>query len=60
MFYIVYNSKYVENVVFLSTMTTSLQKKNVVVNHNKFLKFFIDFSFSLLVKFIEIKFYVIQ
>ena len=36
------------------------KKQNVVVNHNKLLKIFIDFRFSLFIKVIRIKFYVIH
>ena len=60
MFDFIYNAKDVENIMFLVNNNNFItKKKNVIVNHNKLLKFFVDFRFSLLVKIFEIKLYVI-
>ena len=60
MFDFIYSAKNTKDVIFLVNDSDFItKKKNVVVNHNKFLKVFIDFRSSLLVKIFEIKFYVI-
>ena len=59
MFNFIHNAKNIENAIFFVNNNNFVTKKNVVVNYNKLLKFFINFRFLLLVKVIRIEFYVI-
>ena len=61
MFNFIHDAKNIKNAMFFVNNNNFItKKKNVVVNHNKFLKVFVDFRFSLLVKIFEIKFHVIH
>ena len=61
MFDFIYNAKNIKSVIFFVNNNNNLvAKKNVVINYNKLLKFFINFRFSLFIKVIRIEFYVIH
>ena len=60
MFNFIYNAKDIKNVMFfVNNNNLAVKEKNVVVNHNKLLKAFVNFRFLLFVKVIRIGFYAI-